>query len=202
MPADFDLGNSSSALIVYASYRDRLHLLDGRKHSLGITGGVGGAMKPKLATLGSITIGGVQIDNVPAEFPDAADNAFNSDRTIGDIGLQVLSRFRLLTDYADNALWLIPDKEALARPFQRNRAGLITHLVGDRLKILMVAPGSPAELAGWKESDEIIAIDGTKIGPNFRSTELSHWAQQPAGTTVTLQLANSSVRKITLADYY
>lgn len=97
MPFDFDLGNSSP-LIVYAAYRDRAHLLDGKRQSLTLTSGVGGAKPDKMATVGSIALGGVQMTQVPAAFPDAGDDVVSSDRTAGNIGLAVFKRFRLLTD--------------------------------------------------------------------------------------------------------
>lgn len=75
-------------------------------------------------------------------------------------------------------------------------------LVGDRLKVLLVAPGSLAAKTGWKEGDEITVIDGQKIGPAYPGSPLSRWAEGPAGTEVTLSLTDGSTRKLTLADYF
>ena len=152
--------------------------------------------------LASIAIGGQRLKDVPADFPDAADSVLNSDRMGGNIGLPVFSRFRLLTDYADNAIWLQADAGELAQPFLKNRAGIIALPADDRLKVLMVAPGSPAEQSGWKEGMEIVAIDGQKIDAAYRRSTLSRWATQAAGTRVTLTLADASSKVIVLADYY
>jgi hypothetical protein len=198
---DFDLGNDSP-LIVYSSYRDSTHLLDGKPQSLDFIGGVGGVAKVKIATLGAIGIAGVQLADIPADFPDAADNAVSSDMTAGNIGLPIFSRFRLATDYPHDALWLIPDAKALAEPFPKNRSGLILTHSADRLKTLFVAPGSPAGRGGWKEGAEIIAIDGQRIDATYSSSRLSHWAEQRTGTIVVLTLADGSTRELTLEDYY
>jgi len=198
---DFDLG-SNSPLMVYPSYRDSAQLLAGRRQSRGLSAGVGGLFRPAVATLKSVSIGGLSVANVPADFPDPADSSLNSDRMGGNIGLPVFSRFRLLTDYARDAIWLVAEPGALAQSFSRNRAGIIAQPAGDRLKVLMVAPGSPAEQGGWKEGMEIVAIDGRKIDASYRKSDLSHWAAQPAGTRVSLQLADKSTKDLVLADYY
>jgi hypothetical protein len=201
VPFDFDLGNGSP-LIVYAAYRDSAHLLDGKRQSLTLTSGVGGAKPDKMATVGSIALGGVQMTQVPAAFPDAGDDAVSSDRTAGNIGLPVFKRFRLMTDYPHNAVWLIPNASALAEPFPKRRSGLNVTPAGGRLKVLLVAPGSQAAQTGWKEGDEITAIDGQKIDPAYPGSLLSHWAEGPAGTEITLSLTDGSTRKLKLADYF
>jgi hypothetical protein len=201
VPFDFDLG-AEEPLQVYSSYRDSEHILGGRPESLTLSGGVGGIIKVKVATLKSIAVAGIPMTAVPTEFPDAADNAMNSDQTAGNLGLPIFSRFRLITDYPHNALWLIPDTNALAQPFDKDRSGLIGLPSGDRVKVLLVAPGSPAEKGGWKEGAEVIAIDGHKIDAKYSGSELSHWSKQPPGTVVTLTLADSTTRQLILADYY
>jgi hypothetical protein len=199
VPFAFDLG-AEEPLQVYSSYRDSEHILGGRPESLTLSGGVGGQVK--VATLKSIAVAGIPMTAVPSEFPDAADNAMNSDQTAGNLGLPIFSRFRLITDYPHNALWLIPDTNALAQPFGKDRSGLIGLPSGDRVKVLLVAPGSPAEKGGWKEGAEVIAIDGHKIDAKYSGSELSHWSKQPPGTVVTLTLADSTTRQLILADYY
>ncbi len=198
---DFDLG-SNSPMTIYPFYRDRMQLLAGRRQSRGLSAGVGGMFRPIYATLKSISIGGLSVVDVPADFPDPADSTLNSDRMGGSIGLPVFSRFRLLTDYAQDAIWLVADPKAAAQPFPRNRAGIIAQPAGDRLKVLMVAPGSPAEQSAWKEGMEITAIDGHKIDAGYRNSATSHWATQPAGTRVSLTLADGSTKDIVLADYF
>jgi hypothetical protein len=88
VPFDFDLGQGEP-LDVYSSYRDSEHLLGARPESLNLSGGVGGIVKVKVATLKSIAVAGIPMTAVPTEFPDAADNASNSDQTAGNLGLPI-----------------------------------------------------------------------------------------------------------------
>jgi hypothetical protein len=198
---DFDLGNNSP-VIIYPHYRDSARLLAQRRQSRSLSAGVGGIFSPACATLASITIGGLGLADVPADFPEPADSALNSDRSGGNIGLPVFSRFRLVTDYARDAIWLVRDGNAAARPFPRNRAGLIATAVGDRLRVLLVAPGSPAEQDGWKQGAEIVAVDGHPIDAGYRASPQSQWTTQAAGTRVALTLADGSTRTLVLADYF
>jgi hypothetical protein len=198
---DFDLG-SNTPLIIYPHYRDSLHLLAGRRHSQGLSAGVGGMFRPGCATLASIAIGGLHVKDVPADFPEPANSSLNSDRMGGNIGLPIFSRFRMLTDYAADAIWLASDATSQAQSFPKNRAGLIAVPTGDRLKVLMVAPGSPAQLGGWREGTEVVTINGHKIDANYRNSTLSRWATQPAGTHVRLTLADGSTKDLILADYF
>jgi hypothetical protein len=94
----------------------------------------------------------------------------------------------------------VPNK--LAQPFVKDRSGLAGLPSVDRLKVLFVAPGSPAEKGGWKEGAEVIAVDGHKIDAKYSGSELSHWSKQPPGTVVTLTLADGKTRQLILADYY
>ena len=201
VPFDFDLGNNGP-LIVYSAYRDEAHLLDGRPQSLGLSAGVGGLIKSKVATVKSISIAGMEIAAIPAEFPDAADNAVNSDQTAGNIGLPVFGRFRLLTDYPHDAIWLIADASHVHDPFIKDRSGIAAQPAPDRLKILMIAPGSPAERAGIKEGAEIVAVNEVRIDAGYGRSELSQWAHQPQGTQVMLTFADGSTQQLTLRDYY
>jgi hypothetical protein len=198
---DFDLGNAGT-LIVYPAYRDSTHLLDGRPQTLDMLGGVGGMTNEKLATLKTIAIAGTQMTDVPAAFPDAADSTVNSDQTAGNAGLFIFSRFHLIADYPHDTLWLAPDPKAVAEPFAKNRAGLDFTPSPDRLVVMLVRPGSPAELGGWQKGAEVIAIDGHKIDAKFSGSPLSRWSEQSPGTTVALTLADGSIRRLTLAEYY
>lgn len=98
--AEFDLGNGSHMLIGKA-YAARLGLLD-REHLHEEGGGIGGAVKRRVVTLRSVRIAGVTFRNVRAaidEQPNAAD---------ANVGVKLLRRFRIVTDFPHKAVWLRP----------------------------------------------------------------------------------------------
>jgi predicted aspartyl protease len=98
--AEFDLGNGSDMLIGKA-YAARLGLLD-REHAHEDGGGIGGAVKRRIVTLKSVRLAGVTFRNVRAaidEQPNAAD---------ANVGVKLLRRFRIVTDFPQKAVWLQP----------------------------------------------------------------------------------------------
>ncbi|QSQ17107.1 retropepsin-like aspartic protease [Myxococcus landrumensis] len=201
VPVLFDVGNGG-ALSLFPAYWQQADLLKGRRSSKTLSGAVGGLRERDVAILKSIEFAGVTLRNVPTVFDDAGNSISTSDRLAGNVGLAVLARFRMITDYATDTLMLVPDARALRQPFRRDRSGLIAIPSEGRLVVKMVAPGSPAAATGWTQGDEIVAVDGKAIAPDYSSTNLAQWRYRAAGQTVVLTLKDGSKRRLTLSDYY
>ena len=199
-PMLFDLGNGGY-MTLGASYWQAHNLLDGRKSSTRSSGAIGGEQINHVATLKTVRFAGVTFRDVPAQF-DAPNIERDSDRDAGNIGMPILKRFRMMIDFQNSRMYVIPIAERVSQPFDRDRSGLRAVQDGDKLVIRHVSKGSPAETAGWKDGDVITAIDGQAIGPQFASSQLSLWAWRPVGTVVTLTMADGSTRKLALADYF
>lgn len=146
--ATFDLG-SATPITVSHDYASRHDLLQGRPAAQAMAGGVGGMSVHDLITIRSLSVGGVELKAAPAlinrsdaELPTKGLN----------VGMPVLSRFRVITDYGHDALFLVPNATEVAKPFRKDRAGLGAMLTGDHLNVVFVAPGGPADRAGWRKS--------------------------------------------------
>jgi len=196
IPVLFDVGNGG-ALSLFPAYWQQAGLLTGRRSSKTLSGAVGGLRERDVATLKRIELAGITLKDVPTVFDDAGNSISTSNRLQGNLGLAVLARFRMITDYANDTLTLVPDARALRQPFRKDRSGLIALPSEGRLVVKLVAPGSPAAAAGWKVGDEVVAIDGQAIGPDFTG-----WRYRPAGQTVVLTLKDGRKRSLTLRDYY
>ncbi len=196
IPVLFDVGNGG-ALSLFPAYWQQAGLLTGRRSSKTLSGAVGGLRERDVATLKRIELAGITLKDVPTVFDDAGNSISTSNRLQGNLGLAVLARFRMITDYANDTLMLVPDARALRQPFRKDRSGLIALPSEGRLVVTLVAPGSPAAAAGWKVGDEVVAIDGQAIGPDFTG-----WRYRPAGQTVVLTLKDGRKRSLTLKDYY
>jgi predicted metalloprotease with PDZ domain len=126
-----------------------------------------------------------------------------SSRVPANIGLQLLSRFRLTIDFGGDRIWMTPYPDATSRPFRKNRTGLsLTPQGPGALVVDHVAAGSPAARGGWKTGDLITALDGAPIPADYAAGEASMWIYGAAGRTVTLTLADGARRSLTLADYF
>lgn len=144
--AIFDLGGASP-VVMPESYAHQAGVLDGRPRSQRLHGGVGGFRPQAISTLRTLKFGGVVLHEVPvsigaADAPEAARGFV--------VGMPVLRRFRMMTDYQRDALYLIGDAQALALPFEKDRSGLRLEPAPDGARVIYVSPGSPADAAGWR----------------------------------------------------
>lgn len=199
-PMLFDLGNGGY-MSLSPAYWQKQDLLQGRPSSTRSSGAIGGEQINRVATLKTIRFAGITFRDVPAEF-SALNVETDSDREAGNVGMPLLRRFRMMIDFPNNRMFVIPLADKIDEPFPRDRSGLRAVQDGNRLVVRHVSEGSPAAAAGWREGDSITAIDGQPIGPEFPSSQLSLWAWQPPGTRVTLTLADGSRRTLRLADYF
>jgi S1-C subfamily serine protease len=92
------------------------------------------------------------------------------------------------------------------RPRPADRSGLgLSRGSGGALRVEGVIPGSPAERAGLRPGDELIAIDGrpaAECGPLYRLRETF---RRDAGTEVRLSVRREDEARearITLEDYF
>jgi len=199
VPVSFDLGDSS-ALEVYSIYSGPTKLLQGRQASAWWGVAVGGAKPDVIATLREVDFGDVKFANVPATFADAGA-AGEPTALAGRIGIGLLSRFRVLVDFPQNQLYLVPAADAATRPFDKDRLGLSMERDGEAFKVVFVAPGSPAAAAGFVAGDRVVKINGRAAGAwSFEQRQALE--QAPAGTRVEITLGATTARSVVLADYY
>jgi predicted aspartyl protease len=197
-PTNFDLG-SSTPVYVSRDYADRHRFLQTHATVETLAGGYGGSSVHDATMLKSIRLGEVELTNVPAL---VNRSAVESPTRGFNVGMPVLSRFRLMIDFGHGGLFLIPNAAALAQPFAKDRTGMTTRLAGDHLDIAFVTPGGPAAQAGWKVGEKITAVDGEPIGPKFYTGAHAQWQMAPAGATVEVTLDGGAKRRLTLKDYY
>jgi hypothetical protein len=197
---DFDLGNGSPLLVFPNHWKPR-RMLDGRPSSKGLSGAVGGLKQRDVATVKTLTLAGVTFRDVPAIFGEDDGSAFGNSRTAGNIGMPILSRFKLTTDYSRDRLLLTPRPDAVAAPFQKDRSGLLTRFAGGTFVLGLVAPGSPAEAAGLKTGQVITAVNG-KPAADLGVAGLTALRTAAAGTPLTVTLQTGETVSLTLRDYY
>jgi hypothetical protein len=119
----------------------------------------------------------------------------------GRIGTGFFQRYRVLLDPAAGHLVLSPGPDA-DKPPLRSTSGLLLGLSKDRLRVLHVMRGGPAEAAGWKRGETICRVDGQPIGPDYASSPLASWLIGAPGRTVSLGLCDGTVRALTLRSFY
>lgn len=198
---DFDIGNGSP-LIVFPAYADRTGLLaDGRPTSNGMSGAVGGLRESRVASVRSLTFAGVTFTDIPTTFPPAGPSGVDSTRTLGNVGLPILSRFRLITDYGADKLYLTPDPKSIQAPFLKDRLGMSLQVQGDHATVGFVNKGGPAEAAGFKAGDVVVLID--RQPPEAWSLEMLRGLRfRPAGTEIEFGMKDGATRRVKLNTYF
>ena len=193
-----DTGNGGSFLM-YGGFAAEHGLLDaGRSTSTSLAGGVGAPKPVQTLNLRSLTLGDVRLEAVPAA---VLEGGFESEDQDGNLGADVLERFRAIFDVGRGELILEASPEAIARPFERDRTGLRAEHRSDALVVVEVVPGSPADDAGWRVGERIVAIDGRLVGPDYW-VELFRWRYGAPGSRVVLRDGVGEERELVLEDYF
>jgi predicted aspartyl protease len=98
----------NGALRIAPSLARRQKLLDGQT-SQGVTvGAIGGDATGAIAYVRQVSLGGVSFASVPALFSDTWPSASYTDRVEGLLGLTLLRQFRVIVDWSNDRLYLIP----------------------------------------------------------------------------------------------
>ena len=192
--ATLDIGNGGSLLLANAYWKDKPALASLRFAETQ-TGGVGGVKTARRVVLPEITFAGQKLTNVPA--------VLNTDPTAlptsgGNVGIELLKPFVVTIDDTGGVMFLKATGNTHA--FHRERAGIRTEHAGDRLKVAYVSPDGPGAAAGLRKGDEILAVDGVRIGADYYGRD--EWTRGTPGRKVRLSRANGTDIVVTLADYY
>ena len=193
VPAVLDTG-SSSPLILSGDYADAAGL-SSRPTSTGLAATASGLSVVRLVTVKEVRMGHLRRSAVPTQL----NATWTSDGPPASVGMPLLAAPRLVFDFGGDRLWRSDPPQAL---LGRDRSGLGIVARPDRLVVVHVAAGSPAEAAGWKEHEEITRIDGERVSLFYNTGDLWRWRFQPAGTRVRVTLGDGSKRDLRLADYY
>ena len=197
---EFDLG-SASAVILQQPFWKSAKLTSQRRVSNTLLGGAGGIWEAGLISLSSVTLAGFTLQNVDALL-EPPRGVLEGQLGNGTIGIPIWSKFRVIADYSRDRLYLIATAGTNLQGLPRNRAGLRVIQEGPALRVLLVARHSPAERAGWRRGEKIIAVDGHPIDATYWASGVWRWAEAPAETRVVLTLSDGSARELELSDYY
>ena len=130
--------------------------------------GLGGEIKGRIGRINGLELGRYKINEVIANFPDPDSYKsllFQDDslRRNGALGGEILSRFSIIFNYPHEEIYVKKNAD-FRKKFNYDMAGIIVKAKGARLRayeITHLRNGSPGEMAGLKEGDLIISVNGT-----------------------------------------
>jgi hypothetical protein len=193
--AMFDLG-SDIPLILSPEYVRVRRLLEGKRTSTWPSVGTEGIIESTVSVIDNVQIGGTSLSGVPIEVPQKWAQAVSA-----VVGVPILSRFRLMTDFGRDLIWMLPSANAESQPFNKDRLGFAAVAAQDSLRVVHVSTDSPAAKAGIRVGDEIVAVDGQKVDARYLASR-ARQGTRPAGTIIHYTLRTGANITITLTDYY
>ncbi len=162
--------------------------------------GLGGPQVTQLAIVPAIAIGRMQAREVEVRI-EPRGGFSQTIGAAGRIGSGLLQHFRVLLDPTAGHLVFGTSDNADLSPL-RSTSGILTRTERDRLRVLHVMHGSPAEATGWRSGEMICTIDGAGIASDYENSGIAGWSVDAPGRSVALGLCDGGVRQLTLRQFY
>jgi membrane-associated protease RseP (regulator of RpoE activity) len=160
-------------------------------------GGAGGAVTGRFGRVAELKIGRFVLSRPPTLFAQDTAGAFSSAAIQGNIGAQILSRFRLFLDYARNRIILEP-RPGVDAPFDRAISGMSIQTEGNdyrTFRVKDVLEDSPAAAAGVHANDVITSLDG-KPAAEWTLSAMLDRLEEVAPCRLTLRRGEETVTAI------
>lgn len=135
------------------------NFIDRRKKRLIKEGeGLGGKIDMELFVLKEVKLGPYRFRNVPSYIFDDENNVTQYPNTCGLLGNDILRRFNVILNYEKGDIYITPNSR-YNESFDYSYSGLELYLINGVILAGDVAKGSPAEAAGVKEGDQVLAVN-------------------------------------------
>lgn len=131
--------------------------------------GLNGVINGSMGRLQKIRFGRFEMNNILASFPDSlafGSKLINAPQRIGNVGCELLRRFRVTFNYQDKYIVVKPVKKIMREAFEHDMSGVELKARGEQLKTFYIGhiiEGSPADLAGLIEGDELMFINNNTV---------------------------------------
>ena len=154
----FDMGAGLNMMLTTDFIKDSALLHKKRKFFIKQAEGLGGKIDMTLTVIREIKIGPYRFRNVPIYIFDDRFNVTSYPYLGGLIGNDLLRRFNVILNYERRDIYLLPNSH-YNEPFDYSYTGIELFLENGQIVLGDVAKGSPAEAAGLKEGDVVVAIN-------------------------------------------
>jgi hypothetical protein len=146
--------------------------------------------------LSSITLGPFSLEDIPSNLMVGTKGAYASAAFSGTVGEGVLRRFNTVYDYSRSVMILEPNA-VFAKPFAGRKTFGATFLSGGpdytEFTITGVRAESPAEAAGFKKGDLVVAADGVPAAKLRLADVRKLFTEEGAHHAVTLKRGDGTV---------
>jgi hypothetical protein len=155
----FDTGAGLCLLFSTSFATDSAVFSPKRKKPVRIQGaGLGGKTEMQLTTLRNFSLGPFRFRQIPTYIFEDAYDVTSYPQLAGLIGNDLLRRFNLILNYDRSEIYILPN-ESFGQPFDYSYSGISIARIGGKIVVTDVMTESPAEKAGFREGDIVLAIN-------------------------------------------
>lgn len=154
----YDMGAGVCMLLTKDFIADSSFLDKKKKRWVKEGEGLGGKIDMELVVMKEIKLGPYKFRKVPVYLFDDENNVTSYPYMGGLIGNDILRRFNVILNYGHNEIYLSPNSH-YSDAFDYSYSGMELYFIEGLIIVGDVAKGSPAEAAGIKEGDEVIAVN-------------------------------------------
>lgn len=154
----YDMGAGVCMLLTKDFVADSVFLDKKKKKWVKEGEGLGGKIDMELVVIKEVKLGPYRFRAVPVYIFDDVNNVTSYPYMGGLIGNDILRRFNVTLNYARNDIYLVPNSH-YSDVFDYSYSGVELYFIEGLIIVGDVAKGSPAETAGVKEGDEVIAVN-------------------------------------------
>ena len=197
-PVIVDTGDGSALTVTRAAWAQVA--LGALPTTSSVSFGLAGPVVHDLAIVPEFRLGASTARNVEVRV-EAADGFSGQVGVAGRIGTGLLQRYRVLLDPGAGRMVLSPGPFADAAPV-RSTSGLLLGILRDRLRVLHVMRNGPAAASGWRDGDQICAVDGETVAATYPTSPLARWTVGEPGRVMRLRTCAGVERTLTLRRFY
>lgn len=194
-----DIG-SGAALALHSPFVTEHRLLHPNLKTIKAVGvgGAGGKVNAQIGRVSELKIGNFKINAPITMFVEDKAGALANRELLGNIGMQVASKFKLFLDYEHDRIIFEPN-DSFAKPFDRAYAGIALQAEAPdyrTFRIDDILENSPASEVGLQKNDVITEVNG-KPAASLTLSSLNEILEQPVAHKLTIQRGERKL-KITL----
>lgn len=127
------------------------------------------------------------------ELSQAKAGSFSDTYQAGNVGAGILKKFNIVWDYPRHQIFFEKNKHYDERDVF-DRAGFWINLGDGAFDVVDVIAGAPADQAGLKVGDRIVAVNGQKASSEITLPDLRLLKKAPAGTNLILDVLRGGQR--------
>ncbi len=162
--------------------------------------GMSGDIRGKIGRVQQLHIANYDLKDLTASYPDSVytRNVAGLAQRNGSLGSDILRRFHVYLDYAQQKMWLSPNKK-FDEPFNYNMSGIDVYTPYPNLPCYIIsdiAENSPAKEVGLQPNDQLLYINGTSVADLSLDEIVTLFnSKQGKKITITVKRNETTVKK-------